>query len=167
MDEFMAMAKDYAKAEKELEVQHWAYIGIERLDDNGNRTLLCSYDLPRELYDRKRWVIRWRKARLQCKHPRDTINTYCSFYDKRLGNDAKVTADLRMLVSAKAQLSRARRKIDEYVAWHMVNDMFFDEKKDPDLMKAREKLAVKRAAVQAAEERLKIKIKQIQDEQGI
>lgn len=164
MNNFMQMAKDYAKAEKELEVQMWVYISIERTDEQGNRERVFSYDLPRELYEQKSWVIRWRVAKMQCQHPKDIVRAYTCFYDKRLGNDTKLTEDLRKLISAKAQASKVNRKIEEYIAWHKENDMFFDENTDIDLLKVREKLKIKELNVQEAEERLRIKIKQIENE---
>ncbi len=162
IDDFMSMAKYYARAEKELGTQPWVYIGIERIDAQTCKTTrLFAYDLPRELYERKRWVIRWRVARLQCKYPRDTITTYHSYYDKRLGNDAGMNGCLRRLVSLKAKCIALQRNIDAYVIWHRANDLFFDEATDANLIKAREKLSAKQAQVQAAEERLKIKIEQL------
>lgn len=59
----------------------------------------------------------------------------------------------------------AQRKIDEYVSYNRANNLFFDEDTDADLKKAREKLRVKIAAVRAAEERMKLKIKQLQKEE--
>lgn len=161
MSDFMAMAKDYAKAEKELGVQRWVYIGIERKDKNGNRVRIFSYDLPREVYDRRRWVVRWREAKLRCLYPKDDVLCYFSFYDKRLGNDNKLNGDLRILISAKAQVTKVQRKIDEYVAWHKTNDMFFDERTDIQLIKMREKLSLKRESIKAVEERMILKIEQI------
>ena len=72
--------------------------------------------------------------------------------------------DLHQLISAKAQVTKVRRKIEEYVAYNRAHNLFFDENTDTDLQKAREKLATKIANVQAAEERMKLKIKQIQEE---
>ena len=37
IDDFMQMAKDYAKAEKELGVQRWVYVSIEQKYENGER----------------------------------------------------------------------------------------------------------------------------------
>ena len=68
--------------------------------------------------------------------------------------------DLNRLISAKAQVTKVQRKIDEYVAYHKDNDMFFNEDTDTDLLKAREKLKLKIDGVRAAEERLKLKIKE-------
>lgn len=36
IDYFIQMAKDYAKAEKELEVQHWVFVNFERKDESNN-----------------------------------------------------------------------------------------------------------------------------------
>lgn len=164
IDDFMQMAKYYAEAEKELGVCHWVFITIERTDGHCNYERLFSYDLPREVYERRRWVIEWRKARLVCQYPKGNVRCFFSYYDKRLGSDKRLNDDLRKLVSAKAQVTKARRNIDKYVAYNRQNNMFFDESTDADLQKAREKLAVKEASVRAAEERLKSKIKQIEEE---
>lgn len=164
IDDFMQMAKYYAEAEKELGVCHWVFITIERTDGHCNYERLFSYDLPREVYERRRWVIEWRKARLVCQYPKGNVRCFFSYYDKRLGSDKRLNDDLRKLVSAKAQVTKARRNIDKYVDYNRQNNMFFDESTDADLQKAREKLAVKEASVRAAEERLKSKIKQIDEE---
>ena len=78
--------------------------------------------------------------------------------------DTRLNEDLHRLISAKAQVTKVRRKIEEYVAYNRAHNLFFDENTDMDLQKAREKLATKIANVQAAEERMKLKIKQIQEE---
>lgn len=162
ISDFMEIARDYAKAEKELEVQHWVYIGIERIDANGNRVRIFSYDLPREVYERRNWVVRWREAKCRCQYPKDNVQCYFSFYDKRLGNDQKLSDDLRKLISCKAQVSKQQRLIDEYIdCWHRKNDLFFDENTDTELLKIRKKLAQKTVNVQEAEQRLKMKIEQI------
>lgn len=55
-DDFIQMAKDFAKAERELGVQKWVSICIDRVDENGNREQIFNYDLPREVYERRVWV---------------------------------------------------------------------------------------------------------------
>ena len=47
IDYFIQMAKDYAKAKKDLEVQHWVFVNFERKDESNNYVRLFSYDLPR------------------------------------------------------------------------------------------------------------------------
>lgn len=78
-----------------------------------------------------------------------------------MGTDIRLNEDLRRLISAKAQVTKIQRKIDEYVAYNRTNNLFFDENTDVNLRKAREKLLAKMFAVQSAEERMKLKIKQI------
>ena len=161
IDDFIEMAKAYAKAEKDLGVQKWVFISIERTDGRCNYERLFCYDLPREVYERRRWVIEWRKSRFVCQYPKGNVRCCMSYYDKRLGLDLLLNKDLHQLISAKAQVTKVQRKIDEYVAYHKANDMFFNEDTDTDLLKAREKLKLKIYGVRAAEERLKLKIKQI------
>ena len=164
IDDFMQLAKYYAKAEKELGVQHWVFITIELTDRNCNYVRLFSYDLPREVYERRRWVIEWRRSKFVCQYPKGNVRCFFSYYDKRLGTDKRLNEDLLRLVSAKAQVTKARKKIDEYIAYNREHNLFFDENTDENLQKARKKLADKEVGVQAAEERLKLKIKQIQEE---
>lgn len=162
IDDFMSLAKFYARAEKELEVQSWVYVSIEYTTPAKEVVRLFSYDLPREVFERREWVINWRTARLICQYPKAGVQRFVSYYDKRLGNDPKLTADLRTLISAKAQVSKAQKRIEEYISDHK-NDIFFDENTDSDLIMAREKLEAKVINVAKAEERLKLKIKQIKE----
>ncbi|EXZ65801.1 hypothetical protein CE91St1_07580 [Parabacteroides goldsteinii] len=162
IDYFIQMAKYYAKAEKDLEVQKWVFVNFERKDGH-SYVRLFSYDLPREVFERRKWVIDWRKARLVCQYPKDDVRYTLHFYDKRLGLDIRLNEDLRRLISAKAQVTKVQRKIDKYVAYNKAHNLFFDESTDTDLLKAREKLEAKIANVKEAEERMKLKIKQIQE----
>ena len=165
VDYFMALAKEYANAERELRIQAWVYISIERVDANDLRsTRLFFYDLPRDLYEKRKWVVRWRVAKLQCQYPRDTVRAYYSYYDKRLGKDSGPNGCLRRLASLKAKCTIQQRNIDAYVAYHKDNDLFFHENTDQDLIRLREKLAAKLAEVQAAEERMKLKIEQVKQQ---
>lgn len=163
IDNFIQIAKDYAKAEKELGVQQWVFISIERKDGRYNYERLFSYDLPLEVYERRRWVIEWRKSKLVCQYPKGNVSVFHSYYDKRLGLNKRMNDDLKRLISAKAQVTKVQRKIEEYVAYNRAHNLFFNENNDADLRKAYEKLATKIANVQAAEERMKLKIKQIQE----
>lgn len=62
MDDWMEYARELARAERELRIERWVFISIEYKDDAGNPIRLHSYDLPRDLHERNRWVIRWREA---------------------------------------------------------------------------------------------------------
>ena len=57
------MAKEIAKVEKELNIEHWDYITISRNGDKeGSDITLYQYDLPRHIAEKYDWVIRWRTA---------------------------------------------------------------------------------------------------------
>ena len=160
-DDLYELARDYVRAEAELEVQKWVFIEFTKESDDGTSERIFSYDLPREVYERRRWVARWREAALVCRFPRSSVKVYHSYYDRRLGNDVNLTTDLWKLISAKAQVTKARRKMEEYVAWNRANNLFFDEATDEDLARFRAKLARKIAGVEAAEERMKRKIEEL------
>lgn len=54
MDDWFQMAKDYAKAEKELKIENWVQISI--CYGYGHQSvILYTYDLPREVYERRMW----------------------------------------------------------------------------------------------------------------
>lgn len=161
IDDFMEYAKYYAQAEKDLGVQSWVYISIHYKDYEGNIRKLFSYDLPRSVYERRTWVIKWRQAKLKCTFPKEDVSCTFCYYDKRLGNDPKLTDDLKTLTAAKAQVTKVQNQIDSYVKHERENNIFFDEATDKDLIKAKEKLALKKSNVDAAEKRMYEKINQI------
>lgn len=161
MDDFMAMAKTYAKTERELGVQKWVYISFEHKDLDGTCRRIFSYDLPREVYERRKWVIRWREAKLICQYPKDQIRTFFCYYDKRLGNNTKLNDDLRRLISAKAMVTKVQRRIDTYVLYNKTNNIFFNESMDTELQAIRQKLAVRIEHVKQAEKRMMQKIEEI------
>ena len=162
-DDLYELARDYARAEAELGVQHWVFIEFTKNTGDGSSERIFAYDLPREVYERRPWVVRWREAALVCRFPRAKVSRFCSYYDRRLGNDARSTDDLRRLVAAKAQVTRARRKLNEYVAWNRANNLFFDEDTDEELARFRTKLVRKIAGVEAAEERMRRKIEEYEN----
>lgn len=144
MDDWMEYARELARAERELRIERWVFISIEYKDEAGNPVRLHSYDLPRDLHERHRWVIRWREARLQCLYPKKQVNTYYSYYDKRTGLRTDFNSCLSKLSAAKAQISIAERKEKEYVQYQRANNLFFDESTDGQLIRFREKLRIKK-----------------------
>jgi len=61
--DFMQYAKDLAKAERELKIEQWVSISLERKIPNGYNEKLYRYDIPRHMLDKWRWVIHWRQAK--------------------------------------------------------------------------------------------------------
>ena len=145
-------ARDLAKAEKELKIERWVAIDIGYREGH-EFILLHRYDLPREVYERRSWVIRWRCAKLQCQIPRKNIGTWFSYYDKRSGFPLGIGTELSRLAAAKAQVTKAERNIQRYIDRNK-SSLFFDENDDEILSSARKKLKKKKAAVQEAEKRL-------------
>lgn len=153
MEDWFQMAKDYAKAEKELKIEKWVevtlYYGYAE-----KQVSLYHYNLPREMYFRYQWVIRWRMAKLQCQYPKQIISTCLYFYDKRSGESLEVSSCLSKLISAKAQITKAERRMNEYIEYNRKNNMFFDENTDEELVKFRNKLERKKTECAECEKRL-------------
>lgn len=156
IDNWWEYARELAKAERELKIEKWVYISIEYRTKELERVVLFHYDLPREIYERYRWVIRWRHARLLCKHPREDVRTYFSYYDKRTGLSTDYGSALSKLSAAKAQITIARRKEHEYIEYQQQNNLFFNEAEDEMLAKFRRKLyeKIEKYAVLETEVRL-------------
>lgn len=144
MDDWMEYAREYAKAERELKIEKWVYISIEYRTKIRDRIVLYTYDLPRKLYERRSWIIRWRVARLQCLHPKEDIHPYFSYYDRRTGLSTGFDSALSKLSAAKAQITIAERKEKEYIEYQRANNLFFDETTDEQLVIFRRKLHIKR-----------------------
>lgn len=157
--DWMQAAKDLAKAEKDLGVQKWVLITFYRKNEKGEAEKIFEYDLPRELWIKWNWVVNWRRAKLICMFPRGEVYSTLSFYDKRSGYEIGIGTCLSKLISAKAQVAKVQRSIDNYISWQRRNNMFFDENTDEKLILIRKKLAIKITNVHEAEERLKSKIK--------
>jgi hypothetical protein len=146
-------AKDLAKAERELKIEQWVevtiYYGYAEKQVN-----LYHYNLPREMYFRYEWVITWRMAKLQCKYPKQIISKSLYSYDKRSGEPMEVGGCLSKLISAKAQITKAEHKMNEYIEYNRQNNMFFDENTDEELVKFRNKLERKKTECAECEKRL-------------
>lgn len=143
VSDWMEEARELAKAEKELQIEKWVIISIEYQSKDCRRVVLFRYDLPRELYEKYRWVIRWRQSKYQCLYPREYIQVYHSYYDKRTGLKTDFNSCLSRLASSKAQITIAKRKEQEYLSYQKQNNLFFDENTDEDLVKFRKKLKKK------------------------
>lgn len=144
IDEYMQYAKDIAKAEKELEIEHWVHISFQVR--NADRTVerFHEIDLPRHMLDRWQWVINWRHAKLVCQHPRKNITVYHSYYDKRSGLMTGMSSLIGQVTAAKAQITKVERAIAQYVEPETYNNLFFDASTDERLTKTKAKLEQKK-----------------------
>lgn len=155
MGDWFQMAKEYAKAEKELKIERWVYISIEYKDEGKLEPVrLFSYNLPREVYERRRWVIRWRLSKLQCQYPKQYVECFHSYYDRRSGESLGFESCLSKLISTKAQVTKAERTMYDYIERNRQHNLFFDEATDEALVKFRYKLERKKEHVDECEKRL-------------
>lgn len=143
IDDWFEMAKELTKAERELKIEHWVNITFVRTDKERNKKCLHVIDLPRHMLDRWQWLIDWRKAKFICEHPRERIDTYYCYYDKRSGCELGYNSLLSRVTAAKAQITRTKRAIKEYVEDMTQNNMFFNPETDEILCKAKKKLEQK------------------------
>lgn len=143
MGDWMEYARKYAKVQREMRIEKWVCISIEYRTEERQRIILFRYDLPRDVYERRQWVVRWRHARLLCQYPKENVQTYFSYYDRRTGLSMDFGSVLSRLSAAKAQITIARRKEQEYLEYQRQNNMFFNEAEDETLAKFRRKLQAK------------------------
>ena len=159
MDDWMQYAKDLARAERELNIEHWVYITFEIRHEDGNREVLHKIDIPRDMLDRWRGLIEWRKAKLVCKYPRKTVMVYHCFYDKRTGLQTGFDFILGKVSVAKAQITKVERAITRYIDYKKHNDLFFNIGTDEHLLKAYGKLEQKKANCQKIYEMLQEEVR--------
>ena len=95
-------------------------------------------------------------AKLQCQYPKQIVSTSLYFYDMRSGESLEVSSCLSKLISAKAQIKKAERRMNEYIEYNRQNNMFFDEESDEELVKFREKLERKKLECAECEKRLEL-----------
>ena len=93
-------------------------------------------------------------AKLQCQYPKQIVSTSLYFYDMRSGESLEVSSCLSKLISAKAQITKAERRMNEYIGYNRQNNMFFNESTDEELVKFREKLERKKLECAECEKRL-------------
>lgn len=144
IDDWFEMAKELAKAERELKIEHWVNISFVRTDKERNKKCLHVIDLPRHMLERWQWLIDWRKAKYICEHPREIIDTYYCYYDKHSGLEEGYNTLLSRITSAKAQITRTERAMKGYIEDMTQNNMFFNPETDEILIKAKNKLEQKR-----------------------
>src|SRR6185437_5879931 len=125
-DNVSMMTQDAIYAEEKAEgIERWVFISIDiipmRLDGSYmwyDHKRIYQYDLPRELYDRRKWVITWRIAKLQCQLPKNIIQPAYSYYCKKT-NITLIDGPLRKRIDTKRIITTIKNKMkaakDSYV----------------------------------------------------
>lgn len=161
IDEWTQYAKDLAKAERELKIEHWVCISFEIQTGTGIANIqLHHLDLPRHMLDRWLWVINWRRAKFICQYPKENVLTYFSYYDKKTGLDTGFNSLLYCLSATKAQVTKVERRMAEYIEYNRQNNIFFDEETDEQLLKVSDKLNQKKLNVEKMLLQLKEEVEQ-------
>ncbi len=159
MTDWAEYARDMARAEQELQIEQWVRVTVGFYNENRETVTLHLYDLPRDMKKRYDWVIRWRTAREQCRHPRQSVVAWLSHYDKRTGLRTDFNSCLNKLIAAKAQITKAGRCIERHIAAQKaLYPLFYDEATDTELVKYREKLARKIENCRQAEENIHLAV---------
>lgn len=143
-DDYMQYAKDVARAEKEIEVEHWVHISFQVRNADRTLEIFHEMDMPRHMLDRWQWLINWRHARLVCQYPRKDIMVYTSYYDKRSGLMTGLGSLIGQVTAAKAQITKVERAIAQYMEYETQNNLFFNSDTDERLIRAKAKLEQKR-----------------------
>lgn len=159
VSDWMVLAKAFDKAEKET-VRPYVIVSIE---DKTTSEVLYKYDLPRDMFWRYTWVIRWRMSRYICQRPKHQIEQYLGFYDKKTGIEYGLNSLLSKLTSAKAQVTINENKLKNYLKG-MKDDLFFDESTDPIVAKLKCKISNYKQNIQDCEEQIQTIVKNRQND---
>ncbi|WP_134087876.1 hypothetical protein [Olivibacter sp. XZL3] len=132
----------------DIKIQKYVKLRIVKyaLRENGStdyhegKEYLKTYDLPRDLYERKKWVMRWRTAWFQCRYPKNEVFMSLSFYDNKSGDDLELEPLLNRLVSAKRMVTKLQNAIAEYEAEREA-ELIWEKEYDPFYQKGLSKLA--------------------------
>ena len=152
MEEYKQYAKDLSDLKKLIKSEDYVHIDIGYYEDEDSDIRkkwinLYKYDLPRWLYDEKKWVIRWRVAKEQCKYPLKDVNSYTSFYEKKTGFDEHKKEVLQKITNHFTQIRKQERILAEWKE-HCKTLLFVDEKELALEKKINQKLATRKAELE-------------------
>jgi hypothetical protein len=99
--------------------------------------------------------------------PREAVSTSYSHYDKTTGLKTEFGSCLNKLAAAKAQITKARRSREAYIAGQLKRyPLFYDPATDPDLKKFDDKLARKEENCRMAQENIRLAVENHRREQA-
>jgi hypothetical protein len=115
----MRTAEQIKKQEEKDGLVRWVFIDImliplkaDGTSDYSKKQRLFTFDLPREVYERREWVVRWRVAKLQCLYPRNYITPYFTYYCKKTKLPI-YKGVLDKMISAKRMITTILNKMEE------------------------------------------------------
>jgi len=115
----MRTPEQIKKQEEKEGIERWVFIDIvfhptreDGKTDYYKRTRIFKYDLPRDVYEKRDWVVRWRIAYLQCQYPRNQVTAFYTYYCKKTKLPI-YKSSLDKMISAKRMITTIVNKMDE------------------------------------------------------
>lgn len=105
-----------------------------------NKKVLHDYDIPRWVYERRKWVVVWRLSYWQCKYPKNIVQFVTGFYDKRTGLELSYKTTHSKLSAAKGMITKLNRFMSEY-EFERSKELFWDKENDVEYQKYAVKLS--------------------------
>lgn len=158
--EFYEMVRAEKKAAFEVKAEKWYKITIEATIRPGERKTFYTYDVPDSFLNKYDWVFRWRRAKIQCLHPKLCMTQYiCPYYKKEGVLFEYHNSVLSKYIAAKARVTRQQKKVDEYL-FSQQSSLFFNPDEDQQLQKILGKLQSAKAMLAQMEKQIDTIVKE-------
>lgn len=158
--EFYEMVRAEKKAASEIKAEKWYKITIEATIRPGERKTFYTYDVPDSFLDKYDWVFRWRRAKIQCLHPKLCMTQYiCPYYKKEGASFEYNNSVLSKYIAAKARITRQQKIVDEYLITQQ-SSLFFNPDEDQQLQKILGKLQSAKAMLAQMEKQIDTIVKE-------
>lgn len=158
--EFYEMVRAEKKAAFEIKAEKWYKITIEATIRPGERKTFYTYDVPDSFLNKYDWVFRWRRAKIQCLHPKLCMTQYICPYFKKEGVLFEYhNSVLSKYIAAKARVTRQQKKVDEYL-FSQQSSLFFNPDEDQQLQKILGKLQSAKAMLAQMEKQIDTIVKE-------
>ena len=158
--EFYEMVRAEKKAAFEVKAEKWYKITIEATIRPGERKTFYTYDVPDSFLNKYDWVFRWRRAKIQCLHPKLCMIQYICPYFKKEGVLFEYhNSILSKYIAAKARVTRQQKKVDEYL-FSQQSSLFFNPDEDQQLQKILGKLQSAKAMLAQMEKQIDTIVKE-------
>lgn len=158
--EFYEMVRAEKKAAFEVKAEKWYKITIEATIRPGERKTFYTYDVPDSFLNKYDWVFRWRRAKIQCLHPKLCMTQYiCPYYKKEGVLFEYRNSVLSKYIAAKARVTRQQKRVDEYL-FSQQSSLFFNPDEDQQLQKILGKLQSAKAMLTQMEKQIDTIVKE-------
>lgn len=125
----------------------WVFIEILYYEGSNrkNKIIVFTYNMPRWIYETRQWVVRWRLAYLQCKYPRQNIESFYSYYTPNENRKIEIDHQIRARKAQVTKWTNVIRLSKEIYAKTLFPEGY---KTDPIFKKYEEKLELNKAKLE-------------------